>query len=77
MENLSLYRLHFVFVINLTLKVFVLPLEGLQMIQGFFIGVLHLKKLCTKRTGLFLSSFQLCLAFLILLLPLGQNLGNS
>ncbi|CAG6010318.1 unnamed protein product [Menidia menidia] len=47
---------------------------GLLLIQSLFIGVLHLEQLSAERTGLLLGSFQLCLALLILLFPLGQDL---
>ena len=57
-----------------TLQVLVLPLQGLQLIQSLFIGVLHLEELSAERASLFLSTFQLSLALLILLLPFCQNL---
>ena len=51
-----------------TLQVLVLPLQCLQLVQSFFIGVLHLEELSAEGTGLFQSPLQLCLAFLKLLL---------
>ena len=65
-----------VFIGELTLQVLVLALQCLQMIQRFLIGVFHLEKLSAERTSLFQGSLKLCLALLILLLPLCQNLNN-
>ena len=59
---------------KLTLEVLVFTLQGLQLIQSFFIWVLHLEKLSAERTSLFLSSLKLWLALLIFLLPFSQNL---
>lgn len=61
----------------LTLQVLVLSLQSLQMIQSLLVGVLHLEEFSAHRASLLLSSFQLSLALLILLLPLCQNLGES
>ena len=57
-----------------TLQVLVLSLEGLKVVQSFFIRVLHLEHLSAQRASLFLSSLQLGLALLIFLLPLSKNL---
>lgn len=61
----------------LTLQVLVLSLQSLQMIQSLLVGVLHLEEFSAHRASLLLSSFQLSLALLILLLPLCQNLAKS
>lgn len=60
-----------------TLEVLILPLDGLQMIQGLLIGVLQFKELCAQATRLPLRTFQLRLALLILLFPLSQHLGEA
>ena len=44
------------------------------MIQSLLIGVLHLEQFSAERASLLLSSFQLCLALLILLFPFCQDL---
>ena len=59
------------------MEVLVLPLHGLQLVQRLLIGVLQLEHLCAESASLFLSSFQLCLALLVLLLPFCQDLHRS
>merc|ERR1719347_72206 len=59
---------------DLLLQVLVLSLQSLQLVQSLFVGVLHFEELCAERTSLLLSSLQLSLALLKLLLPLCQNL---
>jgi hypothetical protein len=60
----------------LTLQVLVLSLQSLQMIQSLLVGVLQLEQFSAHRASLLLSSFQLSLTLLILLLPLCQYLGR-
>lgn len=69
------YNLHNV--VELTLQVLVFALHGLQLIQSFFIRVLHLEQLGAKRASLFLRSLKLCLTLLILLFPLCQHLNRT
>lgn len=63
--------------LQLTLQVLVLSLQSLQLVKSLLIGVLHLEELCAERTSLLLSSLQLSLALLKLLLPLCKNLGRN
>lgn len=62
--------------ISLTLQVFIFPFHCLQMVQGFFVGVFQFEELGAQRSRFFLSAFELGLSFLVLLLPLSQNLNS-
>lgn len=62
---------------ELTLQIFILPPQGLQLIYHFLIGVLHLEDFSTKRPGAFLRSFQLSLTLVQFLLPLRKDLGDD
>ena len=62
---------------GLTLQVLVLTLQRFQVVQGLLIGILHLKQLRAERARLLLGGFQLSLCFLILLLPLCQDLKRN
>ena len=62
---------------GLTLQVLVLTLQCFQVVQGLLIRILHLKQLCAERARLLLGGFQLSLRFLILLLPLRQDLKRN
>ena len=59
----------------ITLQVFVLSLQGLQMVKSLLIGVFQFKELSAQRPGFFLRALQLTLRLLILLLPFRQDLG--
>lgn len=60
-----------------TLKVLVFLLEGLQMVQGLLIGVLHLEELRAEGAAFLLGPLQLRLALLIFLLPLRNDLNKN
>ena len=57
-----------------TLQVFVLSLQGLQMINRLLIGVLQFEELSAQTPGFFLRALQFTLRLLILLLPFRQDL---
>ena len=62
---------------RLTLQVLVLTLQRFQVVQGLLIGILHLKQLCAEGARLLLGGLQLSLRFLVLLLPLRQDLRSN
>lgn len=60
-----------------TLEVLILPLEGLQVLQGLLVGIPQLEELHTEGLGLLLWGLQLSLCLLHFLLPLSQHLRGT
>lgn len=62
---------------TLTLQVFIVSFEGLEVLQSFLVRVLYFEELGAEGSRLLLCPIQLSLTLLILLLPLRQNLRKA